>query len=83
MVDSRTQLAKQVSEEVRKFFKDKTFRQEIPRNIRLSEAPSHAKTIFEYERWSKGARAYANVVKEFLKRKKNFKQDKSSHQIDE
>lgn len=83
MVDSRTQLAKQVSEEVRKFFKDKTFRQEIPRNIRLSEAPSHAKTIFEYERWSKGARAYANVAKEFLKWKKNFKQDKSSRQINE
>lgn len=69
MYDTRTQLSKQVAEEVRKFFKDKVFEREIPRNVRLSEAPSFGQTIFEFERWSKGARAYRAVAKELLKRK--------------
>lgn len=71
MVDSRTQLAKQVSEEIRTYFKDKVFTTEIPRNVRLSEAPSHGKSIFEYEKWSKGARAYEKVIKEWIRREKS------------
>ena len=66
LVDSRTQLSKQVSEEIRNYLGDKVFKTVIPRNVRLSEAPSHGKTIFEYERWSSGARAYKNVAKEFI-----------------
>lgn len=68
MYDSRTQLSKQVSDEIRTFFKDVCFKTVIPRNVRLSEAPSHGKTIFEYESWSKGAWAYKAVAKEFIKR---------------
>ncbi len=72
MYDGRTQLAKQVGEEIRNFFGDKVFKREIPRNVRLSEAPSHQQTIFEYENWSKGARAYRAVAKEFLDMKQKF-----------
>lgn len=72
MFDSRTQLAKDVSAEIRKYFGAKVFKREIPRNVRLSEAPSHQETIFEYESWSKGARAYNAVAKEFLEMKKKF-----------
>lgn len=72
MYDSRTQLANQVGEEIRNYFGEKVFKREIPRNVRLSEAPSHQQTIFEYENWSKGARAYRAVAKEFLKFKESF-----------
>lgn len=72
MYDSRTQLANQVGEEIRNYFGAKTFSREIPRNVRLSEAPSHQQTIFEYENWSKGARAYRAVAKEFLRMKEGF-----------
>lgn len=72
MYDGRTQLANQVGEEIRNFFGDKVFKREIPRNVRLSEAPSHQQTIFEYENWSKGARAYRAVAKEFLDMKQKF-----------
>lgn len=68
MYDSRTQLSKQVGDEIRKFFKEECFKNVIPRNVRLSEAPSHGKTIFEYEKWSKGAWAYSGVAKEFIKK---------------
>ena len=54
------------------YFGDKVFKREIPRNVRLSEAPSHQQTIFEYENWSKGARAYRAVAKEFLEMKAKF-----------
>ncbi len=76
MYDSRTQLSKQVAEEVATFFGDKCFKNVIPRNVRLSEAPSHQKTIFEYESWSKGARAYKAVAKEYLKMKKHFLEER-------
>jgi chromosome partitioning protein len=70
MYDSRTQLSKQVEAEIRNFFGEKCFTQVIPRNVRLSEAPSYQQTIFEYENWSKGARAYKAVAKQFLQWKK-------------
>lgn len=68
MFDTRTQLSKQVRDEVQSFFKDTLFKTSIPRNVRLSEAPSYGKTIFEYDSWSKGARAYMDAAKEFMKR---------------
>ena len=55
MYDVRTQLSAQVAEEVRKYFKEHVFETIIPRNVRLSEAPSFGKTIDEYEKKSKGA----------------------------
>ncbi len=68
MRDSRSNLVQQVSEEIRRFFKDKVFDEAIPRSVRLAEAPSHGKPIVMYAPKSKGAQAYLEVTKELLKR---------------
>ena len=68
MFDSRTNLSKQVAEEVRSYLKDKVFKTMIPRTVRLAEAPSFGKTIFEYARWNEGAFAYDKLAKEVDKR---------------
>lgn len=68
MYDKRTSLAEQVLAELESHFDDKLFKTAIPRNIRLAEAPSFGKTIFEHDRWSKGARAYKQLAKEVSKR---------------
>jgi len=73
MFDSRTQLAHQVTAEVKKYFGDKVFKSIIPRNVRLSEAPSHGLSINEYDRRSKGANAYEHLSKEIIKRAKQTK----------
>ncbi len=70
MFDGRTNLAQQVTEEVRKHFGDKVYHAAIPRNIRISEAPSHGKPIIVYDSKSSGAEAYRALAKEFMKRKK-------------
>ncbi len=64
MYDKRTSLSEQVYSEVKKHFGEKLFDAVIPRNVRLAEAPSHGKPIAEYDKWSKGARAYKNLAKE-------------------
>ncbi|MBZ5639718.1 MAG: ParA family protein [Acidobacteriia bacterium] len=66
MYDERTNLAKQVVEEVRSVFGNQVFETVIPRNVRLGEAPSHGKAIFLYDIRSRGAEAYLNLAKEFL-----------------
>jgi chromosome partitioning protein len=68
MVDSRTSLSTQVLAEVTKHFPAKIFKTVIPRNVRLAEAPSHGVPIGEYDRFSKGARAYKAVAKEVMER---------------
>lgn len=68
MMDTRTTLSNQVHQEIIKHFPDKVFKQTIPRNIRLAEAPSHGLPVGAYDRWSKGARAYKAVSKEVLER---------------
>lgn len=68
MYDQRTRLSKQVVEEVQKHLPDKVLDSYIPRSIRLAEAPSHGLTIFEYDRFSRGARAYKRLAKELTKR---------------
>jgi chromosome partitioning protein len=68
MFDSRTSLSEQVYSELKKYFGDKLFNTIIPRNVRLAEAPSFGKAIVEHDKWSKGARAYKQLTKEFLKR---------------
>ncbi len=67
MFDGRTNLALQVAEEVKHYFPGKVYASVIPRNIRLSEAPSHGKPISAYDRASRGADAYLAFVSEFLK----------------
>lgn len=68
MFDSRTQLSHQVAEEVQKYFGDKLFKAIIPRNVRLSEAPSYGLPINEYDGRSKGADSYEFLAKEVMKR---------------
>jgi len=68
MFDGRTNLANDVVDEVRKYFGDKVFNTVIPRNVRLSEAPSHGSPIIYYDPHSTGAAAYTALAKEFLKR---------------
>lgn len=67
MYDSRTNLSQQVIEDVRKFFPDKVYGSIIPRNVRLSEAPSHGLPISMYDERSKGAVAYLELAKEVIK----------------
>jgi len=71
MYDSRTRLSAQVAEEVKKYFSSKVFDTVIPRNIRLSEAPSHGLPITIYDPLSKGARTYKKLAKELLNNNKN------------
>ena len=68
MVDSRNALSGQVIDEVKKHFGDLVFKTLVPRNVRLAEAPSFGKTVFEHDKWSKGARAYKALAKEVLAR---------------
>lgn len=68
MFDNRTNLARQVIEEVRTYFPGELYQTVIPRTVRLSEAPSHAKTIFEHDVSGLGANAYLALADEFLTR---------------
>ena len=66
MFDGRTNLNLQVAQEVKRFFPGKVYSTVIPRNIRLSEAPSHGKPVMYYDRTCRGADAYNALAKEFL-----------------
>jgi chromosome partitioning protein len=68
MFDERTNLAQQVSEELKKYFGDKLCRTTIPRNIRLAEAPSHGQPALVYDVRSRGAESYIRLAKEILDR---------------
>mgnify|MGYP004499577163 FL=1 len=67
MYDARTNLSNQVVKEVKKYFEDKVYKTVIPRNVRLSEAPSYGMPISIYDPRSKGAKAYEKFTREFLK----------------
>lgn len=67
MYDARTNLSNQVVKEVKKYFNDKVYKNVIPRNVKLSEAPSYGMPISIYDPRSKGAKSYDKFVKEFLK----------------
>ena len=67
MYDARTNLSNQVVKEVKKYFGEKVYKTVIPRNVRLSEAPSYGMPITEYDPRSKGAKSYEKFTKEFLK----------------
>ncbi len=64
MFDSRTNLSLQVAQEVKRHFPGQVFATVIPRNVRLSEAPSHGKPISAYDPYSRGAEAYASLAEE-------------------
>lgn len=70
MYDSRTNLSSDVENEVKRYFKKKVYDTTIPRNIRLAESPSFGLPIMLYDDKCKGAEAYENLTKEFIKRQK-------------
>lgn len=77
MFDIRTNLSNQVVKEVNKYFENKVYKTVIPRNVRLSEAPSYGMPISVYDPKSKGAKSYDKFVKEFIK--KNEEEQKAKH----
>ncbi len=79
MYDIRTNLSNQVVKEVKKYFGDKVYKTVIPRNVRLSEAPSYGMPITEYDPRSKGAKSYIKFAKEFAK--ENEEEKKAKHMI--
>lgn len=70
MYDDRTNLAQQVTENLRDFFKDKLLKTAIPRNVRLAEAPSYGKPVMLYDPKSRGAETYRDLAEELLARNK-------------
>lgn len=70
MYDKRTSLSTQVYEEIKKYFKNLTFKTTIPRNVRVAEAPSHGVPVGVYDKFSKGAKAYHDFAKELEERTK-------------
>ena len=70
MYDKRTSLSTQVYNEIKKYFKDLTFKTTIPRNVRVAEAPSHGVPVGAYDKFSKGAKAYKEFTKEVERRTK-------------
>ena len=77
MFDTRTNLSNQVVKEVKKYFEDKVYKTLIPRNVKLSEAPSYGMPITLYDPRSKGAKCYEKLAKEFLKN--NEEEKKAKH----
>ena len=67
MYDARTKLSVEVQQEVRKHFKDRVYKNYIPRNVKLSEAPSRGMSVFEYDVRCEGAKAYAGLANEVVK----------------
>ena len=68
MYNKRMTLSEQVQAELVQHFGGKLFKTVVPRNVRLAEAPSYGRTIFEHDKWSKGARAYKHLAEEVAKR---------------
>ncbi len=77
MYDARTNLSNQVVKEVKRYFEDRVYKTVIPRNVKLSEAPSYGMPITVYDPKSKGAKCYEKLVREFIK--KNEEEVKAKH----
>jgi len=72
MFDKRNKLSNQVDEEARKYFKEKVYKTVIPRNVRLSEAPSHGVPCIVYDRTCLGSKSYIELAKEFMEQERNI-----------
>lgn len=87
MADLRTNLAQQVVADVKEHFKEKVFRNYIPRSVKLSEAPSFGKPAIQYDRHNKGSQAYLDVAEEFIERfadeKRNVSRETKPTKVDE
>jgi chromosome partitioning protein len=76
MYDARNNLSLQVEEEVRRHFRETVFKSIIPRNVRLSEAPSHGQPILLYDIKSKGAQGYLSLARELIMREEKHHEEK-------
>lgn len=76
MYDSRLRLSNEVADEIKRYFRDSVFEAKIPRNIKLSEAPSHGKPILLYDAKSPGAISYAMVAEEIIRRNEKIEKSK-------
>ncbi len=81
MYDIRTNLSNQVVKEVKKYFNDKVYKNVIPRNVKLSEAPSYGMPISVYDPRSKGAKSYEKFVREFIKNNEGEAEGKGKHAL--
>jgi chromosome partitioning protein len=81
MYDDRTNLAQQVTRELRQFFGEKLYSSTIPRNIRLAEAPSYGKPALAYDARSRGAESYIKLVKELLDKREHSKSAAETTQV--
>ena len=70
MYDKRNKLSSQVEKEARDYFKDKVYQTVVPRNVRLSEAPSHGVPVLIYDKSCPGSKSYFNFTEEFLNQEK-------------
>ncbi len=80
MVDKRNTLARQVADEVRDYFGDKVYDTVIPRNVRISEAPSHGLPAIVYDMHCTGSQAYIHLAREIIRREKTAAQDQQAQQ---
>lgn len=82
MYDERTNLSKQVADDIRGFFQGSAYDTVIPRSVRLGEAPSHGQSIFQYDPRSKGAESYFSTAREFLQREQShaISRDEERHE---
>ena len=78
LYDERTNLSRQVAENLQQYFGDRIFTTSIPRNIRLAEAPSHGKPVILYDLRSRGAEAYLQLAQEVIEREQSRKQPKGA-----
>ena len=69
MYDGRALISRQIAEEIRKYFGNKVYETVIPRNIRVSEAPSHGLPVMLHDKRCRGAVAYVNFVEEYLSKR--------------
>jgi chromosome partitioning protein len=72
MYDKRNKLSSQVEKEARDFFREKVYTTVIPRNVRLSEAPSHGMPVLIYDRLCPGSKSYFNFTDEFINQEENI-----------
>ncbi len=78
MYDDRTNLTKQVADDLKEFFKDEIFKTVIPRSVRLAEAPSYGQPILQYDVRSKGSESYVKLAKEILANEQKFRTSSQS-----
>ena len=72
MYDKRNKLSGEVEIEARNYFKEKVYKNVVPRNVRLSEAPSHGMPVIFYDKTCSGSKSYINFTEEFLAQEESF-----------